>query len=103
MLQLEDEVDHVLAHRGPVQLVQEPTAFEPETEIQCFNKQKVVKKISIDGLSMIVCFFLGRQKLKDMIVNDIVNDIYRYNMYIYNVRLFFSRFKSYKLLGDFII
>ena len=44
MLQLEDEVDHVLAHRGPVQLVQEPTAFEPEREIQCF-KQKVVKKI----------------------------------------------------------
>ena len=38
-----------------------------------------------------------------MIVNDIVNDIYGYNMYIYNVRLFFSRFKSYKLLGDFII
>ena len=49
MLQLEDEVDHVLAHRGPVQFVQEPTAFEPEREIQCFNKQKVVKKNKISA------------------------------------------------------
>ncbi len=29
VLQLEDEVDHVLAHRGPVQLVQKSPAFKP--------------------------------------------------------------------------
>jgi hypothetical protein len=30
VLELEDEVDHVLAHRGPVQLVQVPPALIPE-------------------------------------------------------------------------